>query len=307
MEFFPPHVFSVIEPNVENARALLTHVLSIHTSALEIFSGSLDESAWYPIVRSTLCGPPPTLPAASTVPNPMEDLIAYFTPELTTPTFPLVKVCETQTKLLDQALLPKLSGRRIGNGKVDYVVQLNPQHPILRDVRRLRKENLGIDEGEIEMWTVFGDVTVAESPTVVPVEVKSLSGEYGEGGYQVGLAGVALLTRMVMLAGRVAGGEVEVDVNKIPPVPAVVVVGHMWYLHWMFLVEVGGNMGDSAEEGATAGKWEVVQMGPIYMGSTESVVEMFRLCKVVEKLKEWAGETGQEGFLGMWRDLVLRT
>ena len=306
-------MFSVIEPNAENAKALLTHVLSIHTSALEIFSGSLDESAWYPIVRSILCGPPPSLPSALTVPSQMEDLIAYFTPTITAPTFPLVKVCEAQTKLLDQALLPKITGRSIGNEKVDYVVQLNPQHPLLRDVLRLRKENLEIDEGEIEMWTVFGDVTVAESPTVVLVEVKGLSGEYGEGGYQVGLAGVALLTRMVMLAGSAFGGEVAVDVNKIPPVPSVVVVGHVWFLHWMFLVEAVGDVDmevddvqDSAEEGATAGKWEAVQMGPIYMGSTESVAEMFRLCKVVEKLKEWAGETGQEGFLGMWRDLLLR-
>ena len=299
-----------MEPNVENAKALLTHILSLHNSALEIFSGSLDESSWYPIVRSILCGPP-SLPTASNFPNQMEDLVAYFAPKITAPIFPLVKVCEAQTKLLDQALLPKLSGGRIGNGKVDFVVQLNPQHPLVRDVLRLRRQNLEMDEGQIEMWTVFGDVTVAESPTVVPVEVKGLSGGYGEGGYQVGLAGVAVLTRMVMLAGRVAGGQAGVDVNKIPPVPAVVVEGHIWFLHWMFLVEAGGDVGvqdvqDAAEEGATASKWEVVQMGPIYMGSTESVAEMFRLCKVVEKLKEWAGDTGQEGFLGMWRDLMLR-
>ncbi|KAF8415681.1 hypothetical protein EV426DRAFT_45397 [Tirmania nivea] len=309
MEFFPPQVFSAMELDVDSAKTLLTHVLSINNSALEVFSANEDESAWYPIIRSILSGPAPSV-ISSTFPNQIEDLIAYFTPKVTTSTIPLVQVREAQTKVLDQVLLPKLRGRRIGNGKVDYVVQLNPQHPLLLEVLRLRKENMEVSEENTELWSVLGDVSVAGSPTVIPVEVKGLSGEYGEGGYQVGLAGVACLTRMMMLAGRVFGGETRVDVNKIPPVPAMVVVGHMWYLHWMFLVQgwgnvVVGDVQDAIEEGAMGGEWEVVQMGPIYMGSTESVGEVFRLCTVVEKLKEWVGETGQEGFFGMWRDLMI--
>ena len=298
MEFFPPHVFSSTDSDVGNAKALLTHVLSINTSALEIFSHNEDESAWYPLVRSILCGPSPALPAASTAPTQIEDLIAYFTPKTTTSTIPLVKVCEAQTKLLDQALLPTLNGRNIGNGKVDFVVQLNPEHPLLRDVLKLRKANLGRGEWDIEFYSVLGDVSVAESPTVVLVEVKGLSGEYGEGGYQVGLAGLALLKRMVMLA-QSAEGEADIDLTKMPPVPAVVVLGHMWFLHWMFFVEAGSDVGASAVE------WEVVQLDPIYMCSTGSVAEVFRLCNVVDKLKEWAGQGAPEGFFGMWRDLLV--
>ncbi|KAF8417547.1 hypothetical protein EV426DRAFT_721103 [Tirmania nivea] len=310
MEIFPPHVFTGMELDIRNAKALLTHVISINSSALKIFARNEDESSWYPIVRSILCGPSPAPLSASTIPDQIEDLISYFTAEITTPAIALVEVCEAQTKLLDQALLPKLNGRRIANGKVDYVVQLNHRHPLLREVRRLRQGKLELNEGENELWSVLGDISVAGSPTVVPVEVKGLAGEYGEGGYQVGLAGVALLTRMVTLAGRVVGDDVAVDENRIPPVPVVVVLGHAWFLHWMFIVDARDDVGvddgqDAADEEAPAGEWEVVQMGPIYMGSTESVAEVFRLCKVVEKLKEWAGERGQEGFLGLWRDLMV--
>jgi len=294
MEFFPPHVFSSTDTDVENAKALLTHVFSINTSALEIFSHNEDESAWYPLVRSILYGPSPAIPAAS---NQIADLITYFTPK-TTSIIPLVKVCEAQTKLLDQALLPTLNGRKIGNGKVDFVVQLNPDHSLLKDVLKLRKSKLGSGASDIEFYSVLGDVSVAESPTVVLVEVKGISGEYGEGGYQVGLAGLALLNRMVTLA-ESAGGASDIDLNKMPPVPAVVVLGHMWYLHWMFFVEAGSDVGAPAVE------WEVVQMDPIYMGSTGSVAEVFRLCNVVDKLKEWAGEGASEGFFGLWRDLVV--
>jgi len=294
MEFFPPHVFSSTETDVEKAKAMLTHVFAINTSALEIFSHNEDKSAWYPLVRSILCGPP-SLPPTS---NRMEDLITYFTPKTTTSMIPLVKVCEAQTKLLDQALLPKLNGRTIGNGKVDFGVQLNPEHPLLREVLKVRKGKLGNGEWNTEFYSVLGDVSVAESPTVVLVEVKGLSGNYGEGGYQVGLAGLALLKRMVMLVDS-AGGESGIDLNKIPPVPAVVVLGHMWFLHWMFFVEAGNGAGAPAVE------WEVVQMDPIYMGSTGSIAEIFRLCNVVDKLKEWAGEGAPEGFFGLWRYLLV--
>ena len=199
MEFFPPQVFSALESDVENAKILLAHVLSINSSALKIFTRNDDESSWYPIVRSVLGGPPPSPHSASTDPDQIEDLIAYFTSKTAAPTIPLVEVSEAQTKLLDPVLLPKLPGRRIGNGKVDYVLQLNPEHPLLLEVQRLRKVNMGMSEGETELWSILSDVSVAGSPTVAPVEVKGLSGEYGEGGYQVGLAGAAMLARMVMI------------------------------------------------------------------------------------------------------------
>ncbi|KAF8422178.1 hypothetical protein EV426DRAFT_174938 [Tirmania nivea] len=77
-----------------------------------------------PLFRSVLCGPPPTPPCVD-----MVDLVTYFSPKNTTSTIPLVEVCEAQTKLLDQALLPKVNERIIGNAKVDYVVQLNHEHP----------------------------------------------------------------------------------------------------------------------------------------------------------------------------------
>ncbi|KAF8417273.1 hypothetical protein BGX38DRAFT_259389 [Terfezia claveryi] len=309
MSFFPPQAFSCMEPDVENAKSLLSHILSINSAALQLFTRNEDESSWYPIVRSILCGPPPSPASTSVAPNQLEDLIAYFTPKSTSPTIPLVVVCEAQTKLLDQALLPKLYGRSIANGKVAYVIQLNRRHPLLREVEKSRLGLLKLNDLGDEEWSVLDDVSVAGSPTVVPVELKGMSGEYGEGGYQVGIAGVALLTRMANLAGRVTG-ERGVNVDGIPPVPAVVVVGHVWFLHWMFMVEARADIGvddgqDLEDAGVTVGEWEVIQMGPIYMGSTESVAETFRLCKVVEKLKEWAGESGKEGFFGMWRNLMV--
>lgn len=83
----------------------------------------------------------------------------------------------------------------------------------MREIVRLRSENLEVSEGEKELLSVLDDVSMAGSPIVVPVEVKGIAGEYGEGGYEVGLAGVALLTRMMMLAGRITRGEVKLDVN----------------------------------------------------------------------------------------------
>ena len=102
-------------------------------------------------------------------------------------------------------------------------------------------------------------LTIAETRTVAPMGAKGLSGEC-EGWYQVGLGEMVLFT-VVMLTSRVARGEVGVDVNKIPLVPAVVVVGHIGFLHRIFVVEAGGR--GHAQEGSTVVKWEMVQMGRI--------------------------------------------
>jgi len=291
MEFFPPHAFSVVEPDVDYAMGLLRHVLSIHATALEAFSRNEDESAWYPIVRSVLYGPAPSLTSAS-----------HCMLETANPTIPLLRVCEAQTMLLDQTLLPTLDRKRIQNDSVDFVVQLNPQHDLVRDIVRETKEYyefLGEGDGFVR-WSILDDVSVRESPTVIPVEVQGTSGEYGEGGYRVGLAGVALLGMLAGYAGDRMGTFLKP--RFLPPVPAVVVVGHMWFLHWIFFVEARSNNPDTGgDEGAT--DWVVVQTEPIYMGSTGSVAEVFRLCKVVERLKAWAGELEPPGFLGMWRNL----
>ena len=89
--------------------------------------------------RDILCGTHQT-PSDSTAPNQIEELIAYFTPQIT---IPLVKVCDAQTKLLDQALLPKLNGENIWNGKVDFVVQLDPEHLLLQDALQLGRRIWG--------------------------------------------------------------------------------------------------------------------------------------------------------------------
>lgn len=225
-----------------------------------------------------------------------------------------------QTKLITQSLLPRFPGEyneNIATAKVDYWLQLNLAHPsfVLSPSPLNRLFGPGTS---IPTVSALNDPQVVASPTFLPVAVKSAFGTPGEAGYHAALASVATLELWRSIGSR----NKAISLDMIPPVPALVVVGHVWSLYWSFWVPGAGAGGVGREsEGTWSSEWEVVQLGPLAAGGTDTLQGVFTLCGLVRKLKEWGvsvaentsvgvgTEEGQDGecpgYWGMVRRLII--
>jgi hypothetical protein len=104
-------------PSNRPAQKLLRHTSRLFEMARELYAGSYDESAWYPLIRDILIDPP------------------HFASGT-----PFVKHEEAHTRQVCTDLLPEQNGSRIPTVKVDHLLQFNPGHrnigPLYRAVFR---------------------------------------------------------------------------------------------------------------------------------------------------------------------------
>ncbi|KAI5794249.1 hypothetical protein DFH27DRAFT_565659 [Peziza echinospora] len=105
----------------------------------------------------------------------------------------------------------------------------------------------------------------------VPVETKSPYGSYGDGQYQATLFSAATLIAWDALR----RSSPEIAAFDLPPVPAIVIVGYDWFLHWSYW-------------DAEPDHGRITSLGPYHMGSTLTVQGTLKLLDIVRRLKAWA-------------------
>lgn len=59
------------------------------------------------------------------------------------------------------------------------------------------------------------------------VEVKSLSGDYLEAGYQAGVASILVMMNLIE-------NDPKMKAETSFPIPSLVILGHDWKIHWLF-------------------------------------------------------------------------
>jgi hypothetical protein len=176
------------------ALKLCRHISRLFEMARELYAGSYDESAWYPLIRDILIDPPHAASAT-----------------------PFVKHEEAHTRQLCTDLLPEQNESRIPTVKVDHLLQFNPGHknigPLYRAVFRSQPSSFSL--------SAFNDPVAAKTFTCAIVEVKPPGGNFQEASYQIAIASAAVLERIRTLGGDADG----------PPVVGWIVHGHFWTLH----------------------------------------------------------------------------
>jgi hypothetical protein len=139
--------------------------------ARDLYSGSYDEAAWYPLIRMVLIGPPGTSSQ------------------------PFVKHEEAHTRLVCSDLLPQQNGKSISTVKVDHMLQFNPGH---RQIGPLYKPIFQSQPPSFSL-SAFNDPVASKTFTCVVVEAKAPSGNFQEASYQIAIASAAILERVKRL------------------------------------------------------------------------------------------------------------
>ena len=104
-------------PSSKSSRKHLRHISRLFEMARELYAGSYDESAWYPLIRDILIDPPHATSAT-----------------------PFVKHEEAHTRQVCTELLPQQKDSRVPTVRVDHLLQFNPSHkqisPLYRALRK---------------------------------------------------------------------------------------------------------------------------------------------------------------------------
>ncbi|KIM93219.1 hypothetical protein OIDMADRAFT_61858 [Oidiodendron maius Zn] len=181
-------------PSSKSLRRHLRHISRLFEMARELYAGSYDESAWYPLIRDILIHPPHATSAT-----------------------PFVKHEEAHTRQVCTELLPQQKDGRVPTVKVDHLLQFNPSHkqisPLYRAVFRSQPPSFSL--------SAFNDPVAAKTFTCAVIEVKPPGGNFQEASYQIAIASAAVLERIRTLGGDADG----------PPVVGWIVHGHFWTLH----------------------------------------------------------------------------
>jgi hypothetical protein len=206
-ESFPEPKFAEI-PHPKTTRQLLRHVSKLFDMARELYAGSYDEAAWYPLIRMILIGPPGT-----------------------TSSSPFVKHEEAHTRVVCSDLLPQQNDRPIPTVKVDHLLQFNPGHrlisPLYKPVFQSQQPSFSL--------SAFSDPVAAKTFTCAVIEVKAPGGNFQEASYQVAIASAAILQRVRLLDKDDSNG------GDYMPVVGWVVHGHFWTLHVSYR-EIDGSI-----------------------------------------------------------------
>jgi hypothetical protein len=181
---------------------LLRHVSSLFRIAGQLYATSLDESAWYPLVREVLIGP-----------DSSENTNAFIKQE------------EAHLRVLCSELLPTHNAKPISSVKVDHVLQFNPAN---RRVNKLYR-SLFTSQPPSFSLSAFNDPVAEKTFTCAIVEVKAPGGNFQEATYQVAVASAVILERLRLLDRQV--GECSRDGDLDMPVLGWIVHGHFWYLN----------------------------------------------------------------------------
>jgi len=184
----------------ETSRKLFRHISTLFGMARDLYAGSYDEAAWYPLIRMVLIGPP------------------------STSSQPFVKHEEAHTRLVCSDLLPQQNGKPIPTVKVDHMLQFNPGH---RNIGPLQKPVFQSQPPSFSL-SAFSDPVASKTFTCAVVEAKAPGGSFQEASYQIAVALAAILERVKLLDGK--NGQVG-DMRDCMPAIGWIVHGHFWTLH----------------------------------------------------------------------------
>ncbi|KAF4630736.1 hypothetical protein G7Y89_g7402 [Cudoniella acicularis] len=198
-------------PHSRTTRQFFRHVSKLFNMARELYAGSYDEAAWYPLIRMILIGPPGTNSSN-----------------------PFVKHEEAHTRVVCSDLLPQQNGKPIPTVKVDHLLQFNPGHrlisPLYKPVFQSQPPSFSL--------SAFSDPVAAKTFTCAIIEVKAPGGNFQEASYQVAIASAAMLQRVRLLDKDASDGG---DGGDYMPVVGWVVHGHFWTLHVSYR-EIDGSI-----------------------------------------------------------------
>ncbi|KAI5803552.1 hypothetical protein DFH27DRAFT_52109 [Peziza echinospora] len=150
-------------------------------------------------------------------------------------------------------------------------------------------------------------ITGRQHVVLMPVEVKSMHGLYGDGLYQTTVFSAAMLISWHQLHLKVPPSTPgpTTAAAEFPPIPAIVTMGYDWFLHWSYW----HAQPDSASPKATG---TIVTLGPYHIGSTMTIRGTLKLLDILRRLNEWImaewveydDGTRARGIWPMLRDMV---
>ncbi|MCJ1468127.1 hypothetical protein MMC07_006755 [Pseudocyphellaria aurata] len=250
------------EEDGQDHSTLLNIVKDVYDDANELFSENDDENAWYLLVRQILT----------------------YGSNKNSPLY----IVNAQTKFVCQDLLPRTPGnerRPIGTVKVDFLLHFNTEknHEVHEALNPWFRKNGG-------NLSAFNDSITEKSFSLSVVEVKPVGGDYASAMYQVMVASAAMQQRLLQLQADRSEDSLQHQYHQTLPVVGLAVIGHCWYLHIVFRSSrdcIVRKIDEALFSSSHTNIHFQRVLGPYRCGGTSSYLDIFRLFKMIDTLKQW--------------------
>ncbi|MCJ1463462.1 hypothetical protein MMC07_002069 [Pseudocyphellaria aurata] len=251
------------EEDGQDHSTLLQTVKDLYDYADGLFSNNRDESTWYPLVLQ---------------------ILTYGLNKNS-----LLSIVPAQTKFMCQDLLPRSfenEQKPISTVKVDFILHFNTENSQVCEALNPRLR------GKCGNLSAFKDSDTTKAFSLSVVEVKPVGGDYADALYQVMVASAAMQQRLIQLQAGCSKDSLQHQYHHTLPVIGLIVVGHFWYLHIAFRSS-GDCVVRILDEALFISDTNIQLqrvLGPYRCGGTSSYLDIFRLFKIIDKLKQWGSQ-----------------